>query len=416
MDLLGGWLDLNVEAKRLGLLLEPDSAIVVAADPAKLVGAVTEQCPVVDHAAMRKAHGRVGHLPHRQLADVAGERALQQRLGIGPQHLELAQGRQVDRDAALAAGPVFLDRASLGEAVGQPVAPILDEIAGKCRDARMEPRLLGELQGCVRRHAKTHRALEQVGLGIDPDMDVGQDPAIGGVDVARAGRGGADQVGHRPQQHIVTGPRPGLVEVDRTLRVDHGVEEQIDRGPALLRRQAVIGELAGEVVRAVGVPEIALVLIVAGGAGEVEAVVAADRVLHDLDQRVHLGVEKLGEQTGLGIGAAGERARGDVVDPAQHATVQGPLLVGDEVRALPPAHVDDLDELAGAHEVGLGGSGLNTQLEARIGQGVRQPLVGQQRRRGATHEQQEVGRWVMVPGAHRRAGRRHQQVAGVRRP
>ena len=188
---------------------------------------------------MRKAHGRVGHLAHRQLADVAGERALQQRLGIRPQHLELAQGREVDGDA-LAAGPVFLDRASLGEAVGQPVTPILDEIAGKCRDARMEPRLLGE--PCVRRHAKTHRALEQVGLGIDPDMDVGQDPAIGGVDVARAGRGGADQVGHRPQQHIVTGPRPG-VEVDRTLRVDHRVEEQVDRRPALLRRQAVPASL-----------------------------------------------------------------------------------------------------------------------------------------------------------------------------
>ena len=211
------------------------AAIVVAADPAELVGAVAEQGAVVDHAAVLVAHRRVDHLPDREPADVAGQRALQERLGVGAQHLELAQGREVDRDAALAAGPVFLDRPCLGEAVGQPVAAILGQVAGECRDPAVEAGLLGELQGCVRRHAIAHRALEQVGLGIDPDVDVGQDPAVGGVDVARAGRGGADQVGRRAQQHVVAGARPGLVEVDGALRVDHGVEEQVDRRPALLR-------------------------------------------------------------------------------------------------------------------------------------------------------------------------------------
>ena len=180
-------------------------------------------------------------------------------------------------------------------------------------------------------------------------MDVGQDPAIGGVDVAGAGRGGADQVGQGPQEHIVAGARPGLVEVDGILCVDHRVEEQVDRRPALLRRQAVGRQPAGEVVRAVDVAEITLVLVVAGGAGEIEAVVPTDRVLDHLDQRAHVRVEELGEQPGLGVGATGQRAGGDVVDAAEHAVVERAPAVGDEVGALPAAHVDDLDELAGAH-------------------------------------------------------------------
>ena len=193
------------------------------------------------------------------------------------------------------------------------------------------------------------------------------------------------------------------------------LKNRLIAGQPFCGRQAVGRQPAGEVVRAVDVAEITLVLVVAGGAGEIEAVVPTDRVLDHLDQRAHVRVEELGEQPGLGVGAAGQRAGGDVVDAAEHAVIEGRLTVGDEVGALPAAHVDDLDELAGAHGVGLGGGGLDTQLEARVGQRIGQPLLGQGRRRASAHEQQDVGRRVLVPRAHRPTRCGHQQVAGIGR-
>ena len=99
----------------LGLLAQPDAAIIVAADPAEIVVAEPEQRAVVDHAAMLVAHGGIDHLAGGEFAHIAGERILQQRLGIGPGHLELAQRRQVHDGGPLAAGPVFVDRPVIGE-------------------------------------------------------------------------------------------------------------------------------------------------------------------------------------------------------------------------------------------------------------------------------------------------------------
>ena len=70
-------------------------------------------------------------------------------------------------------------------------------------------------------------------------MDVGRIPAIGRIDVVRAGRGDADEIGQRPHQHIVARPRPGLVEIELVMVVDIGVVEIVERFPALARRDAI---------------------------------------------------------------------------------------------------------------------------------------------------------------------------------
>ena len=85
----------HLEAELLGLLAQPDAAIVVAADPAEIVLAEPEQRAVVDHAAMLVAHGGIDDLADAELLHVAGQRVLQQRLGVRAGHLELAQRRQV---------------------------------------------------------------------------------------------------------------------------------------------------------------------------------------------------------------------------------------------------------------------------------------------------------------------------------
>ena len=102
----------------------------------------------------------------------------------------------------------------------------------------MERGFLGQLGFCVGSHAECDRLAEVVMRRIDAQMDIRGLPAIGRADVIRAGRGRADQVGHRPQQHIVARPRPGLVEDEGIMGVDARIVEEIDRRPAAARRDA----------------------------------------------------------------------------------------------------------------------------------------------------------------------------------
>ena len=268
---------------------------VVAADPAEIVLGQAEQRAVVDHAAVLIADGRVVDLPDGQLADVARKECLAGTVSAsGPRISSLRSGERSMMTTRSRQAQYSSIGAGLGELCGTQIAAVFAEVAGKrATSADGSPVSLGELQGSVGCHAVSDRALEGCVLGIDPDLDFGQAPAIGGIDVARAGRGGADKVGQRPHQHVVAGPRPGLVEPDGVLRVDIGVVEKVDRRPAAICADLVGGERAVEIVRAVGVAEIAHVLIVAGGAGEIERVVPADGVLHDLDQRIAVAVEEL---------------------------------------------------------------------------------------------------------------------------
>ena len=199
-------------------------------------------------------------------------------------------------------------------------------------------------------------------------MDVGDLPAVGRIDVVGAGRRGADEVRERAQQDEVAGPRPRLVGEQHEVGVERRVVEEVERGPALLLRHPVGGHLAVEVLRAVHVPGVAEILVVAGRAGERERVVAADRVLDDLAQRVHVGVVVLRVQPDRGVRRP-HQGPGDLrVEPALHARVELVGVEGEEVRALPAGHVDDLDVLALAHLVGQRRGLVDPEVEPRLGE------------------------------------------------
>ena len=308
VELVGGVLHPGPQAPLLGLAAEPQPAGVAAADPAEVLAGEPEDRAVVDHPAGVVAHGRVDDLAVGEPAHVAGDAGLQQQLGVGARHLVLAQRRQVDDRRGLPAGPVLGDGAVAGVGPGQPVAVVLGEVAGEPGGAGVEAGLLGELGLRVGGHAEGGRFLEHVRAGVDANLDVGRVPPVGRVDVAGAGGGDAHQVLQRPQQHVVAGPRPGLVEEDLVGTVEVGVVEEVDRRPAPPGGHAVGGPGPVDVVGAVGVAGEPHLLVVAGGAGGVEGVVAADGVLHHLHQRLHLGVVELRVEAGGGAGRAHEGA------------------------------------------------------------------------------------------------------------
>ena len=127
-----------LQPEPLGLLLEPDAVVGVAADEAEVVLAEPEDGGVVDHPAGLVAHRRVADLADGEAADVAGERVLHEHLGVGPEHLPLAQRREVHDDGPLAARLVLGHGALVVEAVRQPVAAVLDDALGERRRARVE--------------------------------------------------------------------------------------------------------------------------------------------------------------------------------------------------------------------------------------------------------------------------------------
>ncbi|MCY1307966.1 hypothetical protein D9M70_579390 [compost metagenome] len=131
MNLLTGGFDPDLHAQLLRLLAQPDSGVVLAADPAEVIRAQAQQGAVVEHAAMLVTHRRVHHLPHRQAPHVAGQAVLQQGFGVGADDLELAQGGQVHHRHPFAATQVFLDGAIAVITQGQPPVAVVDEAAGQ---------------------------------------------------------------------------------------------------------------------------------------------------------------------------------------------------------------------------------------------------------------------------------------------
>ena len=211
VELVGRGLHPGPHRLGLGQRGQVDAGVGVADDEAEVVIAEAVDGGVVEHAAGLVADRGVGDLADRELAHVAGHRALHQRLRVGPQHLELAQRREVHDHRRLAAGPVLGDRALALVAVRQPVAPVLDQVAGQRRGAGVKRGFLGHHGFSLRGDAVGDRHREPVLRPVDADVDVGDLPAVGGVDVVGARRGGAEQVVGGSQQHVVPRPRPRLV-------------------------------------------------------------------------------------------------------------------------------------------------------------------------------------------------------------
>ena len=111
VEVVGRLLDPHAEPEPLGLLAQPDAAVLGAADPAEVVRAEPEDGPVVEHPAGLVAHRRVDDLAVREPADVARHRRLEERLGVRPEHLELPERREVHDRRPLAARPVLVDGA-----------------------------------------------------------------------------------------------------------------------------------------------------------------------------------------------------------------------------------------------------------------------------------------------------------------
>ena len=131
MELVGRRLDPGAHRPGLGQLGQVHAGVGVAGHEAEVVVAEPVDGRVIEHAAGLVADRGVGDLTDRQLAGVAGDRPLDQQLRVGAEDLELAQRREVHDHRRLAAGPVLGDRALALEAVRQPVAAVLDQVAGE---------------------------------------------------------------------------------------------------------------------------------------------------------------------------------------------------------------------------------------------------------------------------------------------
>ncbi len=211
VQLVGAAAHHRLQPQLFRLFADPDPAKVVTADPAELVAAQAEQRAVVDHPAMVVAHGGIDDLTLAQLLHVARQHPLHQGFRIRPRHLPLAQGGQVQHHRRLAAGPVFLYCAVRGIDLRQPVTPVFHMMARPLADPGVKRGFLGHLRLRIGRGAIGDGAAELFRPGIGAHMDVRQIPAVRGRGVVRTGRVHADNVGQRPEQHIVARPRPGFI-------------------------------------------------------------------------------------------------------------------------------------------------------------------------------------------------------------
>ena len=158
--------------------------------------------------------------------------------------------------------------------------------------------------------------------------------------------------------------RPRLVRREDHVRVEAGVVEEVERLPALARRDLERRHLPVEVLRAVHVARIAHVLVVLRRAGEREGVVPPDRVADDLDQRIHVHVVELPLQAGLRVRLAHEASRRGRVEASLLARLELAPVEREEVRALLALDVDHLDELTRANLVGERGRGVDCARRA----------------------------------------------------
>ncbi len=136
---------------------------------------------------------------------------------------------------------------------------------------------------------------------------------------------------------------------------------------------------------------VAHVLVVLGGAGEGEGVVASDRVAHDLHERVHVDVVELPLEARLRVRLAHEAPRRRRIEAALEPSLQLLSVKGQEVRALLPLHVDHLDELARSHLVRERGRGVDADVEAGLGEGWRELVLLVGARSGPSHLDEELG-------------------------
>ncbi|MPL84472.1 hypothetical protein SDC9_30437 [bioreactor metagenome] len=405
VHLIGRGADHHGEAKPRRLLAHPHPALVRAADPAEVLRTQTEQRAIVDHAAMRIAHRRIDDLTVAQLRHVARQHPVHQRLGIGAGHLELAQRGQVHRNHALARRPIAFDRIAFREGIRQPEAAIFDEIAGQGGKTVVEGAFTRHDRLRVGGGAPGRGAREPLARAIAAHMDVGEIPAIGRGGVVRAGRGDADQIGQRAQQHVIAGPRPRLIRNQHAMRVDAGVEEEIRRHPARAGGNAMRGQRGVEVVRAVRVPRIANVVVIFRRAGHGEGVVPAAGVLDHLDQRGEVLIVVFRVQPRVRIGVPHQRAGGGDVERVHDAAVELARIEALEIGALAAVDVEDLEEFARLHHIGLGGCRFHPQIQKRIGERIGQREAARGARRGAGDLHRQRGCRVLALGIHRRARR-----------
>jgi hypothetical protein len=118
-------------------------------------------------------------------------------------------------------------------------------------------------------------------------------------------------------------------------------------------------------------PGVAEVLVVLRVAGEGEGVVPSDRVADDLDQRVHVRVVELPVQARLRVRLTHERVGHRRIEAALDPVLEPLPVEGEEVGALLPLDVDDLDVFAGRDLVCLRGRLVDADVEPRLREGGR---------------------------------------------
>ena len=92
--------------------------------------------------------------------------------------------------------------------------------------------------------------------------------------------------------------------------INAGVVEEIYSLPSTPRPDTKRRHDRVQIVRAVGVPKVALVFIVPGRAGEAESVMTATGILNHLNHRLHIPVKILRVKAGAGIATAHQGAGG----------------------------------------------------------------------------------------------------------
>ena len=177
--------------------------------------------------------------------------------------------------------------------------------------------------------------------------------------------------------------------------VQIGVVEEVDGFPAAAGGYAVRVQHGVEVVAAVDVARVANFLVVLGVARRVEGVVAAHRVVDDLDHRFEVVREVLGVEARHRVAGAHEAAGDGGVQGSLHAAVQLGGVEALEVRALASFHVDDLDELACLHLVGPCRGGPDAEVLVLVGQRGGEDLEARRRGSGSVDEGNDIGRCVL---------------------
>ena len=414
--LLGRGLDPRVETPALRLLAQPQSRQVVAANPAEVVVSEPEDGPVVDHSTVLVAHRSVHDLPDRKPPHVAGHAELHELLGAGPEHLVLAKWREVHDHRPLPARPVLADRSMGGKILREPVAVVLDEVPRMRGEAVVESGVLRRLEVGIGGHSEPRGWFEILVPVIHPHLDVGRIPSVRGIDVARTRGGEAHEVGESPHEHEIPRTRPRVVHPDGVAVVEQGVVEEIDRGPSAARPDSEPFPLGVDVVRAVHMPRVSHVLVVACGACEPEEVVATASILDQFQQRLVIDGVVLRVQAGPRVERAHQGAGGGGVDLAFEPSIEGTQAERLEVRALTSLHIDNLDELPRLDLVAPSRPRPDVEIDQRLRKRRRRPdLRFRVRSRFATDIEHDLARSTLFVDRHRPARCTGHQSDGCRR-